>query len=52
MKQLSAIKGLFPSCLKHKIGIHKNTAPRTYRINENYNITEEDILKDLHEGRE
>lgn len=50
MKQLSAI---IPSCLKHKIGIHKNTAPRTtYRINENYNITEEDILKDLHEGRE
>ena len=46
MKQLSAI---LPPCLKHKIGIHKNTAPR---INENYNITEEDILKDLHEGRE
>jgi hypothetical protein len=49
MKQLSAIKGLFPPCLKHKIGIHKNTAPR---INENYNITEQDILNDLHEGRE
>lgn len=46
MKQLQAI---LPPCLKHKIGIHKNTAPR---INENYNITEEDILNDLHEGRE
>ena len=46
MKQLQAI---LPFCLKHKIGIHKNTAPR---INENYNITEEDILNDLHEGRE
>ena len=46
MKQLQAI---LPLCLKHKIGIHKNTAPR---INENYNITEEDILNDLHEGRE
>lgn len=48
MKQLQAI---LPFCLKHKIGIHKDTAPRT-RINENYNITEEDILNDLHEGRE
>lgn len=46
MKQLQAI---IPPCLKHKIGIHKNTAPR---INENYNITEQDILNDLHEGRE
>ena len=50
MKQLSAIKVLFPPCLKSKIGIHKNTG--TSYINENYNITEQDILNDLHEGRE
>lgn len=48
MKQLQAI---IPSCLKHKIGIHENTAPRTKNVL-NYTITEEDIYTDLYEGRE
>lgn len=47
MKQLRAI---LPPCLKHKIGTHKNTAPRT--LIDNIQITRDDIEGDLHEGRD